>query len=154
MKPEWIVIHHSATRDSGTVSWDAIKRYHMEVNGWQDIGYHYGVELVGDSYVVLFGRQPTVAGAHSKELNFNNKSLGVCLVGNFDEAPPPAEQLKAAAWIVKILMRTFGIPVERVIGHRDVGLMAGFDWKLGPQVYKSCPGSQFLMPAFLKMLAS
>jgi hypothetical protein len=145
MKPTWIVIHHSATADSRTVSWDAIRKYHMETNGWNDIGYHCGVELVGDKYKVQFGRSPTIPGAHCKELGFNNKSLGVCLVGDFDSASPSQELWQQTVTLTNVLMKTYGIPVEQVVGHREVGAMAGFDWQRGQ--YKSCPGKLFDMPA-------
>jgi len=80
----------------------------------------------------------------------NRRSVGVCLVGNFDLAPPPEKQLQATARIVSWAMREFKIPRERVIGHRDAGLMVGLDWTKGQ--YKSCPGRYFSLEAFREML--
>lgn len=38
-KPDGFLIHHSGTRDSGTVSWSAIRSFHLYDRGWADIGY-------------------------------------------------------------------------------------------------------------------
>ena len=56
MTPRRIIIHHSATKDGRTFSWSAIRRYHVHTLGWTDIGYHAGIELIGDDFECLFGR--------------------------------------------------------------------------------------------------
>ena len=152
MTPEYIVIHHSLTADSGTVSWGAIRRYHVQELGWKEIGYQAGVELVGDAYEILLGRLSDGPGAHAKEAGMNERSFGVCLIGNFDEAPPPEPQWEKALQLVRWLQRLFGIPAANVIGHREVGLLAGLDWTKGE--YKSCPGRLFSMAEFRGALAA
>ena len=146
---EYIVLHHSLTADSDTVSWGAIRRYHTDPNGaykMTDIGYHWGVELVNGYYEILVGRTLTEAGAHCKEGNMNRRGIGVCLIGNFDAVPPPTTQVERAVRLVSWLMAEFRIPRERIIGHRDAGLLAGADWRKGE--YKSCPGAQFDLDYF------
>ena len=56
MKVDKIIIHHSAGPDSKIQNWGQIRRYHIDHNGWRDIGYHYGIELVGYDYEILLGR--------------------------------------------------------------------------------------------------
>lgn len=129
-----IVIHHSATKDGRLLSWTAIKRYHVEERGWADIGYHVGIELYEGEYVALLGRPWTQVGAHAR--GRNHDSLGVCLVGNFDLDRPPDGQWLAAVQCVVWLSRLFGIPVDRVRGHREVS------------EDRTCPGRFFDMDAF------
>ena len=158
MKREFIVIHHSLTKDGVTVSWPAIERYHVRTQHWRDIGYHAGVELVGGpelgeyAYQGLIGRPEDDFAAACHEAHMNQIGLHLCLVGNFDLAPPPKEMLiRAAIRFIIPWMRRYNIPADHIIGHRDAGLMAGFDWKKGQ--YKSCPGSQFDLDVLRKMLA-
>lgn len=146
MEPTYILIHHSATADSATNSWPAIRRYHIETNKWREIGYHYGIEQVDDRYQLQFGRPTNQAGAHCSVGGFNQKSIGICLVGNFDVAEPPAAQLEMAYTLVRALMRKHSIAPHEVLGHREAALQAGFDWRKGQ--YKSCPGLKFDMDAF------
>ena len=116
MKPEHIIMHHSATKDSSSLSWAAIRKAHME-KGWDGIGYHYGIELVGDGYEILIGRDLDKSGAHCRGMN--SKSFGICLVGNFDIDKVPQEQWTIALALAMSLCSLFEIPIENVHGHRE-----------------------------------
>ena len=129
-RPKYIIIHHSETQDSGTVSWQAIRRYHIETKKWQDIGYHWGIELVNNEYEVLVGRPMTRPGAHCGGMNYD--SFGICCVGNYDIQPPNIGMLETLSQRLLIpLIRILNIPIENIKGHRD------FTTK------KTCPGTKF-----------
>lgn len=131
LRPSMIVIHHSATRDSGTVSWDAIRRYHTQTNGWREIGYHAGIELVGNDYVVQHGRPLTVVGGHTK--GHNSRSLGFCFVGDYDTVAPEQFMLALAARAVLApWCRKFGLTADDLRPHSE----------FAP---KTCPGKLFPM---------
>ena len=138
MLPTNIIIHHSLTKDSGTVSWGPIRKYHVNMWGWKDIGYHIGIELVGDRYEVLLGRMPNEQGAHTKGMN--TSSIGICCVGNFDTAPPTKALLDVLRRVCLYFMSVYGIPPENVYGHREYAS------------YKTCPGKMFSMNQFRKSL--
>ena len=152
MNPQYICVHHSLTKDGTVVDWDAIRRYHKEVNGWTDIGYHYGIERVGTGLAIQIGRPESQPGAHTKEMHMNLKSIGICVVGNFDLAPPGLEIMRFLADICRRKVAEYGIPFNAILGHREVGLMAGFDWKKGQ--YKSCPGKHFNMDLLREMVGA
>ena len=142
MKKTHIMLHHSLTDDSGSVSWGAIRRYHVETNGWRDVGYHFGVERIGDYNEVLLGRALDEDGAHCYQDLMNRIALGVCFVGNFDLAPPPDEMLRVTARHLRSIMSNLGIPADEahVRMHRQHA------------TYKSCPGTKFPYLGFLNML--
>jgi len=151
MNPQYVIIHHSLTKDGLVADWEAIRKYHREVNGWSDIGYHYGIERVGGGLSLQVGRPESEPGAHCKEMHMNLKSIGICVVGNFELAPPGLEVMRFLADIVRRKVAEYGIPVNAVLGHREVGLMAGYDWRKGQ--YKSCPGRHFQMDVLRAMLS-
>lgn len=140
MTPKYIILHCSDTKDSGTVSWQAIRRYHMETNGWSDLGYHFGIELVGDEYEILVGRPLDRAGAHCSAQRMNHQSFGICCIGAFDESDVPLPQWQQALKLVKSLQRLFGIPTGKILGHREV------------DDRKTCPGNRFNMSLFRAQL--
>ena len=159
MIPDTILLHHSTTADSRTLSWQAMRAYHMSwrcegvainpahvrqligqgaplVRPWDDIGYHFGIERVGDHFEALIGRVPNQIGAHCPEYGMNRRSIGICLIGDFDSAAPPPEQWTLAVRLVGALTEVLRIPVARVFGHREVA------------PGKSCPGRLFDLQAF------
>lgn len=146
MKPEYIIIHHSLTEDSKQVDWKAIKDYHIKTNGWKDIGYHYGIEGIDNQYLVLEGRKEDETGAHCKDGGMNNKSLGICLVGNFDKYKPSQAQWDLAIKLVKELSKKYGIPAINVKGHGEVMRESKASY------IKTCPGLLFDMNKFRKAL--
>lgn len=135
-----IVIHHSLTKDSETVSWGAIKDFHVNVNGWNDIGYHFGLELARDRYEIFMGRMTDEVGAHCPQNGMNTKGIGICLVGNFDIEKPSKLQYDKLIVLVKFLMRQYNIPKENISGHHD------------HNPGKSCPGKLFDMKWFKDQL--
>lgn len=125
-----IMLHCSDTEDSGTVSWGAIRRYHREVKGWHDIGYHAGVELVGTNYEALIGRSLKEPGAHCPEAGMNHLAIGVCLVGQFEKTPPPPEQIECARdRVILPFFEAFGIGPKDIVFHNEYA-----PWR------RTCPG--------------
>jgi hypothetical protein len=118
---KWIVIHHSATPSGSAAVFD---KMHRE-KGWDELGYHFvignGTDS-GDGQVEVGSRWPKQKwGAHAKtpDNRFNDFGIGICLVGNFDIERPTARQMQSLAKLTAYLMRTYNIPANNVLGHRD-----------------------------------
>jgi len=131
MIPRKIIIHHSLTEDGKTVSWGAIRKYHMTdpKHKYIDIGYHAGIELVNDQHEILMGRMWDKQGAHT--FGQNEGSLGLCFVGNYDEREPSDEMYKKGAEIIRLWMKLYHIDILDIYRHHDFA------------TYKTCPGLQF-----------
>ena len=142
MNPKFIILHHSLTKDSETVSWQAIRHYHINdpKHKYNDIGYHYGIELVNDQHEILVGRMPNQSGAHCKQMGMNRMSVGICFVGNFDDGKPLPEMWVMGLRFVRGLMDIYQIPRQNIKGHRELC------------DYKSCPGFYFDLNKFRSQL--
>jgi N-acetylmuramoyl-L-alanine amidase len=117
----------------------AIRHYHMVNLGWRAIGYHYGVELVNGHYEILKGRMDDETGAHCRQHQMNRKSLGICMVGNYDETVPDIVQIHKLTMLTRSLMHIHNIPVERVHPH-------------SLHAPKTCPGKLFPWDDFISGL--
>jgi hypothetical protein len=122
-KRQWlyIVIHHSAS-PAGSLA--VIDREHKE-KGWDGCGYHF---VIGNGTNSGDGRvEPSYRwqiqkwGAHAKtpDNQFNEHGIGICLVGNFDIDRPTPAQMQSLNKLVSYLMRTYHVPANRVLGHRE-----------------------------------
>ena len=145
MAPRWIVIHHSATDDDGyALNWRGIRDWHVQHNGWRDIGYHFGIEKVQGSYEVLVGRMINEVGAHTRGLN--SQSLGVVLLGDYDTYEPDPEGWKVLVRLVRSLAEIFDIPADHIIGHREVNVLIEKNIISSKyRVRKTCPGQKLSM---------
>ena len=119
------------------MSWNEIRDWHVKNLHYLDIGYNGCVENIEGSYEILIGRDWDINGAHT--LKYNDKSLGLCLIGDFNKTVPPDAQLAAAAKLVKMWMRLFQIPITNIKPHSAVN-------------QTDCPGSKFPWQKFLDLL--
>ena len=145
---EYLIIHHSATKDTKEEDSIGIKKYHKEEKRWTDIGYHWMCEFVDQRYEIIKGRPMTQTGAHCRAGRMNKKSLGFCMVGNFENNKPPDEQLFLTKSVVRDFQRMFSVPRENVLGHREAERMA----KVANNNLTDCPGKNLDMNLFRKDL--
>jgi len=113
-----IVIHCAYTKPSMAIGAADIRRWHVEENGWRDIGYHFVIRRDG---TLEKGRPVEQAGAHVA--GHNGDSLGVCLVGGMSEQGQPDCNFTRAQWqqldsLVQSLAKAYG--VSAVCGHCDL----------------------------------
>ena len=124
-KIDSIVIHHTGTvYDTART----IKKYHTEIKGWSDIGYHYVIELDG---TIAEGRPLLTKGAHCFKKNKN--SIGVCIVGIKKFNP---QQFQSLHRLLDLLCENHKIHKKNIFGHNefsdkecpgfDVGLIREF----------------------------
>lgn len=131
---QYLIVHHTAGPQDQSL-WE-IARFHVQERDWPGIGYHLVVDARGQAFKT--NRDLTVS-YHAGQLN--RAALGLCLVGNLDEHPPTPEQYRAALWHALRYARAYGIPVERVRGHREVAQTA-------------CPGRHLDLDRFRQDLAT
>ena len=120
---DWIVIHHSATPTGGVVAFDKAHK----AKGWDGVGYDFVIGNgtdTADGQVEVGYRWPIQAqGAHAytpDEL-YNKHGIGICLVGNMDDHPPTAKQMRALDRLVAYLADTYRIKQSNIIGHKMTG---------------------------------
>lgn len=107
-----IIIHCADTPASMDIGAIEIRSWHVDANGWSDIGYHYVIRRNG---VVELGRDIRVAGAHTYK--HNHDSIGICMVGGKDGCNFTRHQWATLERLVNELKAKF--PAASVKGHRD-----------------------------------
>ncbi len=118
-----IVCHHPA-HPSWTIQ--DIHNYHRNGNKWIGIGYNYFVTFDGR---IQQGRGRNI-GAHVA--GHNSNTLGVCFQGDFSKQQMTDAQVKAGAQLIAHLLKSEGLQIADVIGHKDLAAT-------------SCPGKNFRM---------
>lgn len=133
---QYIVIHHSATQ-SGSV--ESIHKQHLKRRDaagspWLGIGYHFlignGQGMPDGSVQATFRWKNQLHGAHSGDELFNNRGIGICVVGNFEHSAPSKAQLDSLKSLVRVLAVRHRIKPENLMGHGSIRATA-------------CPGKHF-----------
>jgi N-acetylmuramoyl-L-alanine amidase len=149
-KPKWIVIHtaaHGTSSQNFDTTVSQIDQWHRN-RGFKMIGYHYVVRLGG---AIEKGRNESDIGAHT--LGLNSMSIGICFSGNGDFHPWTPEQTSAGLNLIRTLMQKYSIPIDHVIGHREVNkLIEQGILQAKYRTSKSCPGKMIDMDAVREQL--
>jgi peptidoglycan hydrolase-like amidase len=116
-KVKLLVVHHTAQKVAGdnrpTVErMRALYEYHTNSRGWGDIGYHYVVDEQGGIYEGRSGGK-NVVGGHVYCGNVG--TVGVALMGNFEEEQPTIQQIQSLQWLLNHLGETYDINLNRTV---------------------------------------
>jgi N-acetylmuramoyl-L-alanine amidase len=123
---DFIVIHCAQTTPEMDTRAADIRRWHVQENGWADIGYHL---VIGRDGKLEAGRPLHTIGAHVA--GYNNRSVGICLAGGCDEQKREQNNFTPEQWATLrtvVLLLKMLWPEAVVQGHRDF-----------PNVAKYCP---------------
>ena len=140
---DYIVIHHSATPMGDARSMD---RYHREQRHMENgLAYHFVIgngNGMRDGQIVV-GRRwaEQLNGGHLASEALNARSIGICLVGNFDKDRPTRRQLESLDAITEYLMKRCRVGKSAVKTHQQINTVG-----------TRCPGRLFDEGAFLRGL--
>jgi hypothetical protein len=131
--PQNLIVHHSITpRDLDIATTErSIQNNHkargfpLSSMGW-NIGYQY--IIYGNGEIRQY-RQDTEEGAHTKEQEMNFKSIGICLIGDFDKELPSDNEVSSLTQLMLKKVDQYLIPSDNIFPHRKFA------------TYKSCYGN-------------
>ncbi len=118
-----LIINHTGAPP--LVSVQAIARAHVD-SGYPGIAYAFYVSQSGQ----IFQVSPLEAVVKA-DAEWSGGGVNICLEGNFDNALPPAAQLKAAAHLCAWMLQRTGLLPDNIIGLREL-------------IQTSSPGKTFL----------
>jgi len=108
-KPDKVIIHHSASRISTTVgqisTWHKVAGFfhNKEFNNY--VGYHYVILHNGR---IVQTKLLKDEGCHCKQKNQNAKSIGICVIGNFEKIYPSSFQISSLMSLIDYLNKSYG----------------------------------------------
>lgn len=129
-----IIGHHSAMPNGNAAIFD---RYHREVRHMEyGLAYHFiiGNGTDSDECEIEIGQRWTeqLRGGHVKSLAWDENSIGICLVGNFEETYPTKRQIATFIQLTGFLKRDLLTDKPALLLHREI-----------PGEQTLCPGANF-----------
>jgi len=141
---QYIIIHHTASSfrakvadlKAGCLRWlDSDSKAILTAQGYV-ADYHCFVDQYGG---IEMGQPRRYWTANCGIDYINEHSLAIACIGNLQEYTMPEKMLLSLANEVKYWMNTYGVPIEKVMLHRDI-------------VSTDCPGKQFRENEFRRLL--
>ncbi|KAH8313149.1 hypothetical protein KR067_001172 [Drosophila pandora] len=118
----YVIIHHSYmpgvcfSTPECMKSMRDMQDFHQLERGWNDIGYSFGI---GGDGMIYTGRGFNVIGAHAPK--YNDKSVGIVLIGDWRTELPPKQMLDAAKNLIAFgVYKGYIDPTYKLLGHRQV----------------------------------
>lgn len=131
---EYLIIHHTGGNEKDT---QAVRDYHINGNGWGDIGYNGVIEKNG---TVGQGRDVKWQGAHDTGMingkSMNNYGYGLSFIGNFSKELMTKVQFEAGVKEAIRICKQYNIPIDKIRKHSD-------------HYNTECPGKLFPWEAFM-----
>ena len=118
-----VILHYSATPEGKPFDVEDIRDWHVNGNGWSDVGYHYVIKLDG---TIQDGRPISRTGAHCK--GHNRGTVGICYIGGGiteGKDTRTEEQKDALVILLNDLIKQYNI--TKISGHNQYST-------------KKCPG--------------
>ena len=136
---EEVVLHHTwqpaAEHYQGIETVRSTRRYHMQVRGWSDNGYHVMLAPTGDIFLCRPLRR---AGCHVAGRNAH--TVGVAFIANFDQDDPSEYAgLATGHRVVAALLAHFDLSPTAIRFHREFAA-------------KTCPGMKLSIADFRRLV--
>ena len=117
------ILHYSATPEGKPFDVEDIRDWHVNGNGWSDVGYHYVVKLDG---TVQEGRPISRTGAHCK--GHNRGTVGICYIGGgITEGKDTRTEEQKDGLVVLLIDLIKKYDINKISGHNQYST-------------KKCPG--------------
>lgn len=142
----YIVVHHSAGATGDMALLQRVHRERQPNDPLDIVPYHFvigngrGIEM--GSIVETERWTRNLWGAHVRGAERNVNGIGVCLIGNFEDATVPEAQYQALLALVRSLMAEHGIRPRGVSLHGQT-----------PGEQTLCPGRNFPTERFFQDIA-
>ncbi len=129
----YIVIHHSATAEGTARGMDLYHRRRGMENG---LAYHFVIDNGrggADGQIEVGSRwKRQIKGGHLASERLNEVSIGICLVGNFNNTRPTAQQMRSLKALLQYLLPRARVGKPSVRLHREINTKP-----------TECPGKRF-----------
>jgi N-acetyl-anhydromuramyl-L-alanine amidase AmpD len=133
---KYVVVHHSANEEG---SYSDIDAEHRKLLGLDGCGYHFVIGNgtgSGDGQIEVSQRWVNQKhGVHcrnARRADMDEYGIGICLIGDFEKAPPTARQTAALKSLLAYLSERYRIDQDRLETHSHMAAT--------PTV---CPGRHF-----------